>query len=172
LPSVEYIWEIAEPAPDVPSPKSHPYPYGLPPPPVAVAVKPKAVSVVPDGGVAEPVTWMFEIMTDADPEVVAPFPSVTTTVVWNAPVCVYMWVIWAPEPVVPSPKDQAYPVKVPGPPVAEAVNVTFEPGAAAAWFADAITEGAGLMATDVESVALTIVASVTVHVTAMVPVAW
>src|SRR2546428_420154 len=63
-------------------------------------------------------------------------------------------------------------VKVPGPPVAEAVNVTFEPGAAAAWFADAITEGGGLMATDVESVALTIVASVTVHVTAMVPVAW
>src|SRR2546426_303131 len=94
------------------------------------------------------------------------------SVAWTAPVCVYMWVIWAPEPVVPSPKDQAYPVKVPGPPVAEAVNVTFEPGAAAAWFADAITEGAGLMATDVESVALTIVASVTVHVTAMVPVAW
>src|SRR3989442_13163651 len=83
-----------------------------------------------------------------------------------------MWVIWAPEPVVPSPKDQAYPVKVPGPPVAEAVNVTFEPGAAAAWFADAITEGAGLMATDVEAVALTIVASETVHGTAKVPVAW
>src|SRR5437879_13682393 len=89
---------------------------------------------------------MFEIVTDADPEVVAPFPSVTTTVVWNAPVCVYMWVIWAPEPVVPSPKDQAYPVKVPGPPVAEAVNVTFEPGAAAAWVAEAITEGAGRIA--------------------------
>jgi len=144
----------------------------LPPPPVAVAVKSKTVSVVPDGGVAEPVTWMFEIVTDADPEVVAPFPSVTTTVVWNAPVCVYMWVIWTPEPVVPSPNDHAYAVKVPGPPLAEAVNVMIEPGAASGWSADAVTEGAGLIATDVESVALTDVASVTVHVTAMVPVSW
>jgi len=108
----------------------------------------------------------------ADPEVVAPFPSVTTTVVWNAPVCVYMWVIWTPEPVVPSPNDQAYAVKVPGPPLAEAVNVMIEPGAASGWSADAVTEGAGLIATDVESVALTDVASVTVHVTAMAPFAW
>jgi hypothetical protein len=46
--------------------------------------------VVPDGGAADPVTWMFEIVTDADPEAVPPFPSVTTTVVWNDPVCVYV----------------------------------------------------------------------------------
>src|SRR5207244_13322871 len=145
------------PAPEVPAPKSHPYPYGLPPPPVAVAVKSKTVSVVAGGGVAGPVSWMFEIVTDADPEVVAPFPSVTTTVVWNAPVCVYMWVIWTPEPVVPSPNDQAYAVKVPGPPLAEAVNVMIEPGAASGWCADAGTEGGGLMGADGEAGALTAV---------------
>src|SRR5438128_10787819 len=114
---------------------------------------------------------MFEIVTDADPEVVAPFPSVTTTVVWNAPVCVYMWVIWTPEPVVPSPNDHAYAVKVPGPPLAEAVNVMIEPGAASGWSADAVTEGAGLIATDVATVALTDAAAAPAHATYTPPLA-
>jgi hypothetical protein len=115
---------------------------------------------------------MFEIVTDADPEAVPPFPSVTTTVVWNDPVCVYVWVIWAPAPVVPSPNDHAYAVKAPGPPVAWAVNVMLEPGAAAAWLAYAATAGDRLTSTEVEAAAFAVVASVTVHTTAMLPVDW
>jgi len=70
-------------------------------------VKSNGVSVVPDIGEAEPVTWTFEMLTDADPEAVPPLPSVTTTVAGKDPVSVYIWETWAPVPVAPSPKDHA-----------------------------------------------------------------
>src|SRR2546426_197439 len=73
---------------------------------------------------------MFEIVTAADPEAVPPFPSVTTTVVWNDPVCVYVWVIWAPVAEFPSPKVHAY-VYGAVPPPAVHVNVIDCPTSAA-----------------------------------------
>src|SRR2546425_1921582 len=135
-------------------------------------VTPSGVPVAPEGGEADRVRWMCKMEPATGRAGGPPFPSVTTTVVWNDPVCVYVWVIWAPVPVVPSPNDQAYAVKVPGPPVAWAVNVMLEPGAAAARFADAVTAGEGLMSTEVEAAAVAVVASVTVHVTLMLPVDW
>jgi len=53
---------------------------GSPPPPFAVALNSNNVSVWPDAGVAEAVTWTLEIVTDTEPEAVPPFASVTTTV--------------------------------------------------------------------------------------------
>jgi hypothetical protein len=47
-----------------------------------------------------------------------------------------------------------------------------DPGAAAAWLAYAVTAGDGLTSTEVEAAAFAVVASVTVHTTAMLPVDW